>query len=218
MPTTTYTAHASPFTLNAPTAPWPIIEGETDETRAARRSRWERHGHLYIGGIGLAATFAVALLTSAYYFTAASASELTGVLMAIAIIVGALTSIGMCTAAAVLWITGLRFTAVHEHIDRVASQNATAAYAVDALRQDLHGAVTYGQMQQLLDRAVQRYADQTQAADERLGTIERRLDDLNEEYERGWVDGAAQTAEALSAKGNGKVHQIHSPPPRTRPH
>lgn len=48
----------------------------------------------------------------------------------------------------------------------------------------------------------------------RLAAIEHRVDDLEEEYERGWVDGATKAAEALG--GNGRVRHLRAASRRPR--
>jgi hypothetical protein len=77
--------------------------------------------------------------------------------------------------------------------------------------------------QQLLTRLDQlggRVEQIAEAVAGRLDRLEREVEERDEEYERGWVDGAAKTADALSAtNGNGQVHHLRpgpavSPPAR----
>lgn len=69
----------------------------------------------------------------------------------------------------------------------------------------------------LADRlgAVEALLGQSLAAlERRVDAVERTVAEQDEEYEKGWVDGAAKTADALTS--NGQVRTLHPVPPEPR--
>lgn len=197
------TPHTAPASLDDDSGAIPLVDSESGKpppTRSRRCQEYHDHGGLRWQPLAVAAAcFAVLalILWVTYRHTAAESHAADRTLLAVSI-----AGFGtLCGAALLMWLT-----------QWVADRRRAAmrcCLARDIAERDQRFLGRLGAVEALLGQTLAEL-------ERRVGAVERAVAEQDEEYERGWVAGAAKTAEALPQNGQVRALRPTVPPPEPR--